>query len=360
MNQAQISVFHGAGQPIEMLQIEIPELKRDEILVRNLYTTICGSDLHTFCGLRSEKVPTVLGHEIVGEIVAFSETHGKFDHLGNPLKIGDRVTWSIFASDASSLMSMFGMPQKASGLFKYGHTQITDGDALHGGLATHCVIKNGTAIIKLSEKIPLKVAATINCSIATVAGALRLAGNVNNKRVFITGSGLLGIVCAAMCRSNGAASVLMGDINPERLKKSLDFGVDATYLLTDQHELPAAIDIAFDMSGSTDAMEQGLASLGVGNTAVWIGAVFKSRPVQIDAEQIVRRIISIKGLHNYNYEDFVAAVDFITAHHETYPFDSIVSKEFDLENSEVAMKYAVEKKPFRVGINMEKNESDGK
>ncbi|RYF19453.1 MAG: alcohol dehydrogenase [Flavobacteriales bacterium] len=359
MDKAQISAFYGHDKPLEMLEVEIPSLKEGEILIKNSYTTICGSDLHTYCGLRTEKVPTVLGHEIVGEILAFHNDHDRSDYLGNPLEEGDRVTWSIFSSNPSSSMSLKGMPQKAADLFKYGHAQITKEDVLHGGLSTHCIIKPGTVVIKLSKDIPLDVAATINCSIATVAGAIRMAGDIKNKKIFITGSGLLGIVCAAMCRTLGATTVCMGDINAERLKLSMDFGVNETILLTGQSELPQDIDVTFDMSGSPDAMEKGIDSLTIGGVAVWIGAVFKARPVQIDAEKIIRKIISIKGLHNYNYEDFVVAVDFITANHRSYPFDKIVEKDFELHDAEKAMQYAVAEKPIRVGIRLAKKHEHG-
>ncbi|WP_231465466.1 alcohol dehydrogenase catalytic domain-containing protein [Pedobacter sp. Leaf132] len=359
MEKANLLAFNGPGSSLEMLTVDIPPLKKDELLIKNLYTTICGSDLHTYCGLRAEKTPTVLGHEIVGEIAQFAEGHRRYDYLGNPLKIGDLVTWSIFSSDPNSLLATRGMPQKSDNLFKYGHAQITSDDSLHGGLATHCIIKAGTTVIKLSKAIPLNVAATINCSIATVAGAIRLSGNVRNKRIFITGSGLLGIVCAAMCHSNGAEAIYMGDINADRLKRSVDFGVKETLLLTKGQALPKNIDVVFDMSGSPDAMEQGLETLAVGGMAVWIGAVFKSRPVHVDAEKIVRGIISIKGLHNYNHDDLVAAVDFITEHHDAYPFEQIVEKEFSLEDAESALAYAVAQKPIRVGINITNLKSNG-
>lgn len=353
MNNATLIIFDGHGKPMSMNEQTIPPLKPGEILVKNLYTTICGSDLHTYCGLRNEKVPTVLGHEIVGEIVAFSEDHIRRDYLGNALNLGDTVTWSIFSSDPASPISKAGMPQKAEGLFKYGHAQVTNDDALHGGLATHCILKEGTAVIGISKQIPLPVAAIINCAVATVAGSLRLAGNIDKKKVLITGSGLLGIVCAAMCKDAGATIVHMADINPQRLQQAEYFGADKTYLLTDfTVQLPVDIDVAFDMSGSPDAMEAGLKALGIGGIAVWIGAVFHTRGVSVDPETVIRKLITIKGLHNYNFDDFVYAVNFITANHHIYPFNSVVAKEFSLLDAEEAFKYAVDNKPLRVGINI--------
>lgn len=353
MDKARLVAFNGHGQPMEVLTKDIPTLHNGEILIKNLYTTLCGSDLHTFCGLRQEKVPTVLGHEIVGEIVAFSETHHQKDYLGNELNIGDRVTWSIFSSDPDSAMAKIGMPQKGENLFKYGHAQITGNDALHGGLSTHCVLKTGTAVLKISKAIPLPVAAIINCAVATVAGAIRLAGEISGKKILITGSGLLGMVCATMCKDAGAAIIHSADINAQRLEQAKAFGANETHLLTDVSSvLPAEIDIAFDMSGSADAMENSIQKLATGGTAIWIGAVFNTRKVQIDAESVVRRLITIKGLHNYNFEDFVYAVNFITRNHQVFPFKKVVSKEFDLLSANQAFEFAVANKPLRVGINL--------
>lgn len=346
-------VFEGQGKVMSLKEQIIPALNAGEILIKNRYTSICGSDLHTYCGLRQEKVPTVLGHEIVGEILSFSDDHQQTDYLGNKLNIGDRVTWSIFSSDPDSELAKAGMPQKGTDLFKYGHAQVTANDALHGGLSTHCILKRGTAVLGISKEIPLPVAAIINCAVATVAGGLRLAGNLHNKKVLITGSGLLGMVCAAMCKDAGAKIIHVADLNPQRLEQAHAFAADETHLLTDPTvQLPAGIDVAFDMSGAPDAMERGMLALGIGGTAVWIGAVFNTRKVQVDAESVIRRLIAIKGLHNYNFEDFVYAVDFINRNHQAFPFHEVVSKEFSLSDTNEAFQYAVTHKPLRVGINL--------
>ncbi len=350
--QATVVAFEGPGQPFAIQRYPVRDIEPDELLVHNLYTTICGSDLHTYSGVRQEACPTVLGHEIVGRIEALGGAHTGVDHSGQRLSIGDLVTWSIFSSDARSGPSLSGMPQKGAGLFKYGHAKIEGSEVFHGGLGECCILKKGTAVLKIPEDMPLPIAATINCAIATVAGALRLAGSVTGKRVLVTGAGLLGLACIAMCRQAGASQISVGDIAPQRLATARLFGADELIDLKEAGRVPEAnsVAIAFDMSGSPDAMEYGLQTLSVGGTAVWVGAVFPTRKVQVDAERIIRNILTIKGLHNYNFDDFLQARDFMVAHWSAFPFRDVVAREFPLSEAQAAFDYAMAHKPLRVGV----------
>ncbi len=352
--------FSGPGRPMEMHSASIPVLKTGEVLVKNIFTTICGSDLHTYCGVRKEACPTVLGHEIVGEVVRVDSGHSGLDHLGRELTAGSRITWSIFSSDAHSYYSLNGMPQKGENLFKYGHALVTEQDNFHGGLSEYCILKPGTCILTVPDTLPVPIAATINCAIATVAGAIRMAGDLHNKNVVVFGMGMLGLTCAAMCRNAGAAWVGAADIAEKRLKEALLFGADETILLSPDNSSSVksiqqkfsrkGADVVFDMSGSPDAMETGLDMLAVGGIAIWVGAVFNTRKLQINPENIIRRLVTIKGLHNYNYEDFVHALNFISTNWKKYPFEKVVEKEFILEHADEAFEYALKQKPLRVGI----------
>ncbi|WP_290793965.1 zinc-binding dehydrogenase [Flavihumibacter sp. UBA7668] len=358
----QLAIFHGTGQELELARHAVPPLQPAELLIRNLYTTLCGSDLHTYCGLRQETCPTVLGHEIVGVIQAIDPAHPALDLNGDNLTVGDIITWSIFSSNPDSPNSIAGIPQKGNELFKYGHALVQDGDAFHGGLAEYCILKANTGILRIPEGMPLPVAATINCSVATVAGALRMAGNIKGKSVLITGMGHLGITCAAMCRKAGAEWIGAVDISIERLEDSLHFGVDKLYnsrgdysLLVQEikTDLPRkAVDLVFDMSGSPEAMELGLETLAIGGMAVWVGAVFKSRCLPVNPEKIIRNLLTIKGLHNYNYDDFRNALSFLKENWYRYPFEKAVAKEFSLQEVEQAFQFAVKNKPLRVGIRL--------
>jgi putative phosphonate catabolism associated alcohol dehydrogenase len=349
MKDGQLLIFDGAAKPLRLVRMEVPKLNPAEILVKNTYTTLCGSDLHTFCGKRNEKTPTVLGHEIVGTISEIGESHNHLDFNGEALKVGDRVTWAVFVAPPQEIWIDKGMPQKSDHLFKYGHAQIKGDDIFHGGLGDFTVLKEHTAIFKLPENLPTAIASTINCAVATVAGAMRLAGSVKGKTVLVTGMGLLGNLAVAMAKVQGAKEIIAVDITEARLEQAKRFGAMRTYLI-DHIKADHKVDVALEMSGAPEAAELGLEMLCIGGIAVWVGAVFKTRKIEIDAEQVIRSMITIKGLHNYNFEDLGYALKFMTDHHQDFPFDEMIEKEFPLAEATKAFEYALQHKPLRVGI----------
>ncbi len=359
MQFSKTALFISPDEPLQISDILIPTVGDGEILVKNEYTTLCRSDLNTFCGKRIEKTPTILGHEVVGRIISTGKGAPETDVRGDQLQPGDRITWAIFASDPASEMAKKGIPQKAPGLFKYGHEKVTADSTLHGGLSEFTLLRKNTPVIKISENIPLPVAATINCAVATVAGSLRLAGNIAGKNVLVSGAGMLGIVACAMCRTKGANSVFALDINVERLNKTKLFGANKTSIpealensIADEYGSLKIFDVVLEYSGNPLAMEQTLDYLGIGGLAIWVGAAYPARSTRIDAEKVVRSLLTIKGLHNYNEDDLVDAVQFIEENHYLFPFESVVYNGFSLTEANEAFQYAITENPFRTGISI--------
>ncbi len=361
MRTCKIVAFESTDKALQLIDTPIPSLKEQEILVRNEYATLCRSDIYTYTGMRKEKNPTILGHEIIGRIDSFETDKPVFDLRGNLLNIGDRITWAIFASDPSSEFSKRGMPQKAADLFKYGHEQITEESTLHGGLSEFTILRKNTPFIKINEAVPLTVGAIINCAVATVAGAIRIAGDLVGKKVLICGTGMLGIIACAMAKSKGASTVIAVDTNEERLNISLEFGADENLLIKsgqnnilecyfEKNGRNILIDSLIDLSGSPDAMENCIDTLEIGGTVVFIGATFPQRKIQIDAEKVVRKILTIKGLHNYNEQDLLSAVEFIETNYLTFPFGKLIYDGFTLATANEAFKHAIDQNNFRVGI----------
>ncbi len=355
---SRIAVFKGTGIPLSLERIPVPPLKPGEILVRNEFTSLCKSDLLTYSGAREEKTPTILGHEIVGRIAAFGPGTKREDLDGQQIAEGDRITWAIFSSEPESELARSGIPQKASGLLKYGHERVTPQNTLHGGLSECIILRPFTPLLKLSEELPVELASLINCSVSTVAGALRLAGDLKGKQVLISGAGMLGLVACAMSRQSGAAGVTVTDIDSQRIDRAQFFGADRGILWREEdrdlvffgEEEPIPIDVILEYSGVASAMERSLECLGIGGTAIWVGATYPERDLRINAERMVRNIWTLKGLHNYNVEDFRNGAAFMETHHGVYPFRQLVEQQFAFGDAEEAFRYSLEKNSYRTGI----------
>ena len=102
------AVFTEVGRPLEMRQFELPEsLEPGAALCKVTMSTICGSDLHTISGRRTEPTPLILGHEIIGEIVALGEGLEQ-DGFGNTgIKRAQVRSWSVRrTANGNALQSM--------------------------------------------------------------------------------------------------------------------------------------------------------------------------------------------------------------------------------------------------------------
>ena len=347
---SKFASFINADEKFSIKSDVLPVLNEGEVLVKNLCTSICRSDIHTYQGKRIEKSPTILGHEIVGIIEQLGPHSPLQDLRGNELKIGDKVTWAIYASSPDDTLSKAAIPQKAKDLFKYGHEQITETSHFHGGLSEHTILRKNTPIIILKHDLPNEIATLINCSVATVAGAIRLAGPINNKSVAVYGTGMLGMIACSMLSKMGASDVIAIDENLTRLKISKQFG--ATDICLHNEVLQQKVDIVLEFSGSISAMQNSITILKIGGVVIWIGAVFPQSAVQINAEYIIRNLLTIKGLHNYNNDDFINAVNFMEMNHTFFDFESLIKKGFVLEDVEAAFDYATNHNPFRVSIDL--------
>jgi alcohol dehydrogenase len=150
--------------------------------------------------------------------------------------------------------------------------------------------------------------------------------------------------------------VIACDLSDARLAIAPKFG--ATYLVKAEElaakarELTAnrGADVAIELSGSPNAAKLSLNVLRVGGTAVWVGAVSPTLAVAVEPEAIVRRCLTIAGVHNYAPEDLATAIDFLAATHTRFPFADLVAQTFHLERAEDAFRFAETHSPVRVGI----------
>jgi alcohol dehydrogenase len=354
--QSLAAVFHGTASQIELQHLPTPVPRGAEILVRVESCTLCGSDLHSYEGRRKVPVPTILGHEIVGRIEAFGPDAVRSDAAGCSLEIGSRVVWGLVAACGECFYCQRDLSQKCLRSVKYGHESFRSGYELLGGLAEHCLLMPGTAIVRLPEDLSLNTISPSGCATATIAAALEPIDTLKDRTICITGAGLLGLTASAMACSRGASAVIVCDLHEERRARAKVFG--ATHCVTPD-ELPAVLkevtgghgaDVGLEVSGAPAAFHTLWPQLRLGGSLILVGAVFPSEPISLAMEQIVRRNLTIRGIHNYGPRHLSQAVEFLQEIQQVYPFDSIVSQWFSLQNVAAALSEAMNPANIRVGV----------
>jgi alcohol dehydrogenase len=356
MSESLAAVFDGTPHHLELRRFPTPKPAGGEILVRVLGCTLCGSDLHSVAGRRSVATPTVLGHEIVGAIAAVGDCDGARDLAGQPLHVGDRVTWAIVASCGTCFLCRRGLPQKCLHAVKYGHEALRPGYELLGGLAEHCLLVPGAALARIPDELSLEVACPASCATATIAAALEAAGAVRDRCVLILGMGLLGLTAAAMARVAGASAVICVDVDESRRRRAAQFGATRCAAPAEMDAVVReatgghGLDVVLELSGATAALEAAWPLARLGATFVLVGAVFPGPPMNWAIDQIVRRNLSLRGIHNYEPRHLVTALRFLQDQHRRFPFGELVTAWFPLDEVQSAFARAREPGHWRIGV----------
>lgn len=353
-------VWFEPGRAHEALAVPGVALAPGDALVEIELATICGSDVHTTQGHRATPTPLVLGHEQVGRVVAVGE--GAVTADGLPLRVGERVVWSLTFGCGSCATCRRGLPQKCVAVRKYGHERLSPGWELTGGFATHEHLRAGTAIVPVEEGVDAAVLAPVSCGTATASAALHAAEDIvelAGGAVVVFGAGLIGLTLCAMATDRGARVVV---VDPDRSRRelALRFGAVTTAdprarrggdslarALEAFDEAPAA---AFDASGSPRAVASAIEAVRVGGVAVLVGSVFPSEAVPLDPERVVRQLITIRGVHNYAPAHLIEAARFAETRGAAYPFVGLVGMTVPLGRLDDGIAAAAKARAVRVGV----------
>src|SRR2546423_15250129 len=91
---SKASVLEKFKAPLVMREFPLPSRPEPgAALVRTEMAGICGTDVHLWKGQLPISLPIIMGHETVGRIEQLGDGK-RLDWTGQPLKIGDRVTWN--------------------------------------------------------------------------------------------------------------------------------------------------------------------------------------------------------------------------------------------------------------------------
>lgn len=200
--------------------VPTPKIGRDEVLIKVVACSICGSDLHSYDGLKSI-FPKLMGHEIAGIVAQVGE-----DVKG--VKIGERVSPDEDIRCGACRWCLSGRSNLCVKITGLGRTVMDSG--YNGGYAEYLRVP-AVNLHSIPDNIPFEqacVAQTLGVSYHAVVDR----GNIQpGEFVVVLGAGPIGLSALAVAKSFDA-KVLITDIVPHRLevakKMRADFVVDTS------------------------------------------------------------------------------------------------------------------------------------
>jgi alcohol dehydrogenase len=359
--RGKAAVYDAPNRPFAIREFPLRPTRAGEALVRIRMSTICRSDIHSYEGRRPNPCPGVLGHEIIGTIVELGQGVER-DMRGDPLAVGDRITWSeYFIRGPNYFTEVLDLPQKSPGVEKYGHMAAGEDPHFHGGFAEYCYILPQSWILKLPDALSDEEATPINCGVATMIAVTEAAGIGMGEAVVVQGLGLLGLYGAAIAKARGARVVVGIDSVPARRELAAKFGVDAALDpgAMGEDELvkmvrarcpPEGPDAVIEVCGAPEVIPSGLKMVRVGGRYVLGGLVNPDAFVRVDANMILRKLVTLRGVHNYHPRHLIEALDFVAANRTRFPFHALVDAKFPLAEVGTAIQRAADRIVLRAAI----------
>jgi len=212
------------------------------VILRIVATNICGSDQHMVRGRTTAPKGQTLGHEITGEIIELGsdvEFLEKGDLVSVPFNIACGRCRMCKAGNTGVCLNV--NPARPGAAYGY-----VDMGGWVGGQADYVLVPYADwNLLKFPDKDQamekIKDLTMLSDIFPTGYHGAFTAGVTTGSTVYVAGAGPVGLACAASAQLLGAAVVIVGDMNPERLQQARSFGCETVDLRTDA-ELPDMIE----------------------------------------------------------------------------------------------------------------------
>lgn len=241
------AVLVALNKPLKIaIDVELPALRRGQVLVKLAYSGVCHSQIMEARGRRGDDqwLPHLLGHEGSGRVI----------------QTGEGVT-KVAAGDMVILGWIKGDGVEAGGAqYQYAGQAVNA-----GGVTTfneYAVVSENRVVI-LPEGVPLDVAVLFGCAIPTGAGIVfNELQPRENSNFAVFGLGGIGLSALMATQLFTPKIVIAIDVSEEKLALARDFGASHTINSRDedalaeiQHIVPGGVDYSVDASGHANVIE---------------------------------------------------------------------------------------------------------
>ena len=326
---SKAAIHTNFGKKLTVGNVQIPDPRPDQVLVKLHSSGICHSQLHQMHNPDSP-TPSLLGHEGTGTVIAKGS---EVDHL----KEGDLaiVTWV-------NRTPIKGRPT-------FPQTGVTYNEApLNGATYTwgeHVLVRGGY-VVKIPKQSNKYSSSIVGCAVLTGAGAVLHTAKVKPEdSVAIFGVGGVGLSALIMAKILEAYPIIAVDISDEKLQFAKKFG--ATHLINSSKQDPieaineitsGGSDYSFDTVGLRITNEQILPSVrgggsgaeNIGGMAVLVG--MPGKEMTLDPGHFMFHQRQFRGSLGATYPDRDFSMYLRLYEDGKLPLDELITKEYKLDD----------------------------
>jgi aryl-alcohol dehydrogenase len=305
------AVVESKGAPFALQELELGELRDDEVLVKVAASGICHTDLICRDQWYPVPLPAVLGHEGAGVVEAVGSAITRFapgDHVG--------MSYDSCGSCAACSKSLafycheFFEFNFASSRPADGSSALSrDGTLIHGhffgqsSFATHSVARERN-LVKLDDSIPLATVAPFGCGIQTGAGSvLNVMKPDSGSSIAIFGAGAVGLAAVMAAKVAGCTTIVVVDLRTSRLE--LSRGLGATHIVDGSKDdaleairshTAGGSDFSLEATGSPEALRAAIDCLAPTGVVGVVGAPAFGTKASFDVNHLLTGGRVIRGI----------------------------------------------------------------
>ena len=334
------AVLREQNKPLSIERLEIPKLKKGQVLVKMFYSGVCHSQLMECKGKRGHDkyLPHLLGHEGSGKVVALDKNVSK-------VKNGDKVILGWI---------------KGNGIQAEGAKFFSGDEIINSGPVTtfsDYSIVSENRLVAIPKSLPENIAVLYGCAIPTGAGII--INEIKPKAgstVAVLGLGGIGLSSLLALNIFDPRAVIAIDINKKKLAFAEEFG--ATHLIntmkTDMlNEVMritngVGVDYCIEATGITKMIENGFSLVKkFGGRCIFASHPPKNDRIRIDPFDLISGK-EIKGSWGGNSQPDLDIPKFAKYYDEgLLPLDKLVEKTYTLHQINEALNDLESGKVFR-------------
>src|SRR5216117_4365490 len=247
--------YMGPGK-VEVKSIDFPKLKMPAsesnpfggkdaphgVILKIVTTNICGSDQHMVRGRTTAPLGLILGHEITGEIIE-KGSDVEMLNVGDLVSVPFNIACGRCRNCREGQTGICLTVNPARPGAAYGYVDM---GGWVGGQAEYVLVPYADFnLLKFPDKdramAKIKDLTMLSDIFPTGYHGAVSAGVTTGSTVYVAGAGPVGLACATSAHLLGAAVVIVGDVNPERLAQARSFGCE-TIDLNQNADIPAMIE----------------------------------------------------------------------------------------------------------------------